>query len=245
MTIKNYNQKKFEDMGIEKEFIHPGGQISPPTPPGTKAMQPWTNEGLVEDPDWKPAPTATAQDIAQAVKTHGYIVRLLANCGVRSKPEKVIAAVTAYVAYGNFQKASDDVEMQERTLRRWSEQEWWPEVVEYVNRVIDVKLESEMTGIIEKSLEQIADRIENGDFLTHQGKLSGERKPLDATQLTKLFATGFDKRLLQRGATRAVQGDSNQTTMGRLESIASRIEQAAEKSKAITREGVTIEGSTE
>lgn len=187
------------------------------------------------DPKRLQAPTST-DDSDHRGKSETYIMALLASTHSPHTPEKIIEVLTRYVTLGSYEKATEGTGISPNTVKGWKRQDWWPEVYAFVARSVDTRLEGYMTGIMESAIEHIKERMEHGDYLVHQGKLTGERKPLDVGDLVKVFGVMFDKRQLSRGLS-AISGGDNVSQMDKLEAIAKRLESAMEK-----RFGVTLEG---
>ena len=85
------------------------------------------------------------------------------------------------------------------TIQSWRGQDWWIELSEKVHTTIDQDLVSKQTEIVETALEEIQDRLQNGDAVVN--KRTGEitRKPVSMRDATIVANTMTDKRQLLRG----------------------------------------------
>lgn len=249
MPTKRQVRKKLADMGVEAKYLAgQDGALSPVA--GALKGTAWTDNPnktnlrpsmevdaeSVKGGDPKGLQLSTSTDNQQPDNSETYIMGLLASTRSPHPPEKVIEVLTRYVTLGSYEKATEGTGISPNTVKGWKRQDWWPEVYAFVARSVDTRLEGYMTGIMESAVEHIKERMEHGDHLVHQGKLTGERKPLDVGDLVKIFGVMFDKRQLSRGLS-AISGGESISQMDKLEAIAKRLESAMEK-----RFGVTLEG---
>ena len=84
-------------------------------------------------------------------------------------------------------------------IRDWRLQEWWPEMLEKIHASIDTDIVSKYTGLVDKALDVIQDRLINGDHV--YDKRTGEihRKAVSMRDANTVAATVVDKRQLLRG----------------------------------------------
>jgi hypothetical protein len=102
--------------------------------------------------------------------------------------EKKIDVVTKYMALGNFRLVSELTGVTYRTLMNWRKEDWWAELVEEIRNTRKTELNSKLSKIVDKSLEVIQDRLENGDIILNNktGELMRKEISLkDANQVTK------------------------------------------------------------
>lgn len=246
MPTKRQVRKKLADMGVEAKYLAgQDGQLSPVK--GTLKGAAWTdNPDSVNlrpsvldtkggDPKDSNHVLGEAPDEG-AVLNENHVLALLSSGKSPYPPERILEVITRYVTLGSYEKAVEGTGISANTVKSWKRQDWWPEVYAFASRMVDTRLEGYMTGIMENAIEQIQERLVNGDHLVHQGKLTGERKPLDISDLGRIFGIMYDKRQLSRGLS-AISGVAS-NPMDKLETIAKRLESAMEK-----RFGVTIEGT--
>jgi transposase-like protein len=143
--------------------------------------------------------------------------------------EKRIEAVALYAATGSFERVSDLSGVPVGTLKSWRKAEWFQELLREIRQENNEKIDSKFTDIIEGALEQLEDRIVNGDWVqTSKGELL--RKPVGAKDLSLVAAINVDKRQLLRGeATSRTEsvGKSDEKQIGRLEKLAETFENLA------------------
>lgn len=142
--------------------------------------------------------------------------------------EKRIEAVTIYAATGHFGKTAELTKVPEHLIRQWRKQDWFKELLNEVRAENNEKLDAKFTEIVEKSLEQLVDRVENGDYhVLRDG--STVRKPIAAKDLSLVAAINVDKRQLLRGepTSRSESVDKVVGPVERLENLAKTFEDLA------------------
>lgn len=84
------------------------------------------------------------------------------------------------------------------TLRQWKISKWWQDTVKDIQSEDKQKLDAQLTKILDKTLEQMMDRLDSGEFLYDQktGKL--KRTPVKLRDATAAFNSVLDKRMLIR-----------------------------------------------
>mgnify|MGYP000882103540 FL=1 len=95
------------------------------------------------------------------------------------------------------------------TIEGWRRQDWWKELVEKMQAEDDQKLDAKTTKLIDKALEQLMDRIENGEHIYDQKTGKIKRMPAKLRDLNTAFNTILDKRqLLRRQPTKIIEQQS-------------------------------------
>jgi hypothetical protein len=97
-----------------------------------------------------------------------------------------------------------------QTVRHWRLQDWFKDLVEELRREDDHSTDAKLTGIVNKALDTVVDRLENGDFMFDPKSSAFVRKPLLAKDVTKIADTMFDKRNLLRGKPTSISGKQEQ-----------------------------------
>ena len=116
-------------------------------------------------------------------------------------PEEKKIEVAALFAAGvsNSKELERLTGVKDTAIRKWKTEDWWPEMLERIHVAHDQETVSKFTKIIDNSLEQIQDRLINGDYI--YDKKSGEiiRKPVSLKDATSTASVIVDKRQLLRG----------------------------------------------
>ena len=97
-----------------------------------------------------------------------------------------------------------------QTVRHWRLQDWFKDLVDELQREDDHSTDAKLTKIVDKALDTVVDRLENGDFMYNSKKNEFVRKPLLAKDVTKIADTMFDKRNLLRGKPTSISGKQEQ-----------------------------------
>lgn len=111
---------------------------------------------------------------------------------------KKIEVVTTYLALGKAPMVEAVTGVPQQTIRIWKMQPWWKELEEEIRREENLELDSRLGKIVDKSLEVVMDRLENGDFTLNSktGKVS--RIPVKLRDATMASNALIDKRQLIR-----------------------------------------------
>lgn len=126
--------------------------------------------------------------------------------------KKQLEAVTTYLATGSIAETSRIINVPYRTVQSWKlESEWWPKVVEEIQSGENQKIDQKMSKIIDKTLEKLVERIEDGDYMYDQKTGRMVKVPLKARDLERITSGLFDKRQLIRKQPTNIKADpSNQ-----------------------------------
>lgn len=127
--------------------------------------------------------------------------------------KKQLEAVTTYLATGSIAETSRIINVPYRTVQSWKlESEWWPKVVEEIQSGENQKIDQKMSRIIDKTLEKLVERIEDGDYMYDQKTGRMVKVPIKARDLERITSGLFDKRQLIRKQPTNIKSDpSNQT----------------------------------
>ncbi len=84
--------------------------------------------------------------------------------GWHSEKDRIRAA-TVYAVTGNASRTSELTGIPSGTIRQWKTQEWWPQIIDRIRAEHDDELDVKFTAIVDRTIEQIQDRIEKGDYI--------------------------------------------------------------------------------
>lgn len=113
-------------------------------------------------------------------------------------------AVAQYVVLGNYTRVSEIVNISDRTLQCWAQTEWWAELYSKIQCEKKAELDAALTKTIHDSIDQVHDRIRNGDYVLNKQSKSGDnesqliRKPIGGKDLMTIGAIAYDKRQIGR-----------------------------------------------
>ena len=115
-----------------------------------------------------------------------------------------VDACTMYCVYGDFEQVSSLTKVPADILRIWHQEPWWVEIQKQVYVEQNENLSSRINQVLDKSLEEIAERLELGDVFYDSKNGDFKRKPVEAKTLAMLFDTLTSKRQLVRGAPTSI-----------------------------------------
>ena len=114
-------------------------------------------------------------------------------------PEAKIQAVSQYLVLGNMALVSATTGIPHQLLRAWKGQPWWKDVEVQVRATENVQMDSKLSKIVDKSLDAVLDRVENGEFVYNQKTGQIIRKPANLRDIAKVSVDVLSKRELLRG----------------------------------------------
>lgn len=110
-----------------------------------------------------------------------------------------INAVTTYLASGNMSLTSVATEIPLATLTRWKVTPWFKEMVEQIRAEENLVLDAKLSKVVNKSVDALLDRVENGDFQFDQKTGSIVRVQIKARDASKITTDMIDRRQLLQG----------------------------------------------
>jgi len=153
-----------------------------------------------------------------------------AKTNIRWADSQKIEAATTYLVTGNMRMVAHMLKIPEVTLYSWKKTEWWAEIIKEIKGQENLVLSNKLKKIVDKSLELVSDRLENGDFIYDQkaGKLV--RKPMAAKDLHKIAVDMIDKQAVLENKESVTIAEEN--VASKLEKLAQQFEQFANKVEA-------------
>ena len=118
--------------------------------------------------------------------------------GVQWPEKKKLQAVTTYVSCGSPTMTAAMTGVPVKTLENWMRQPWWKEYIQEIHYQDDIKLDDKLSKVLEKSMDAVLDRIENGDTVydPRTGKIV--RVPAKLRDVQKVSSDTIDKKQLLR-----------------------------------------------
>jgi len=117
--------------------------------------------------------------------------------GSRYTDENRREAAITYLVTGNLRATAKQSNVNERTLADWVRSDWWDGLLQSLHAEKGRELDSKLTQVIDRALDELADRLVNGDpKLTRDGSLV--RVPIPAKDAAIVAAVMFDKRQILR-----------------------------------------------
>lgn len=109
--------------------------------------------------------------------------------------EKKIEAVTTYLALGNLRQVAAVTGVSHGMIKQWRIAPWWKELETEIIASRRIASGNKLSKIVDKSLDVIDDRLDNGDFVYNSKSGEVHRKPV-----TLRDATTAANALMQRAA---------------------------------------------
>ena len=147
--------------------------------------------------------------------------------------KKQLEAVTTFLATGSIAETSRLINVPYRTVQSWKlDSDWWPELVNEIQSGENQKTDNKMSKVIDKTLEMLMSRIEEGDYQYDQKTGRLVKVPLKARDLERISSGLFDKRqLIRKQPTNIKVSDLNQAD--RLLKLAEQFAQFSGKTKQL------------
>jgi hypothetical protein len=125
--------------------------------------------------------------------------------------EKKIEVVTKYLALGNVRMVSDLTGVGIDTIYDWKNADWWQEAVTEIKKTRSMKLDTKLSQLVDKSLEVIADRLENGEVVVNNKTGEIVRRPVSLRDSGRIANDLLAKQILLE--EKANQAEVRETTM--------------------------------
>lgn len=133
-----------------------------------------------------------------------------------------LEAAIAYLMTGSAEEAGRMVNVPGRTIREWTKESWWEDVIKEAQTVKQKELDAIWTGLIHKAADKLRTTIDEGEtVLTKNGEI---KIPVKAKDLAIIMSIAVDKRALMRG-----QATSRKETV----TIEKKLDMIADKFKEI------------
>lgn len=125
--------------------------------------------------------------------------------------KKHLEVITTYLATGSVGETSKLCNIPSITIRSWMQKDWWESTIKEIQSGEGQKQDNKMTKVIDKALEMLITRIEEGDYQYDQKTGRLVKVPLKARDLERVASGLFDKRqLIRKQPTNIKESDMNQ-----------------------------------
>lgn len=107
--------------------------------------------------------------------------------------------LAAWATCGQFTKVAQEIkDVPYPTMVSWRHQDWWEPALQEFRKLHGAYMDARMTGLLEKKLNAMEDRLDNGDeFVDKDGEI--RRKKVTYRDLAIGTGVIYDKRALNRG----------------------------------------------
>lgn len=108
---------------------------------------------------------------------------------------KRIQAVTTYLILGKSPLVEAAIGVPAGTIRRWKQEPWWADLVSQIQTEDDQELDAKLRHRVDKALDVVADRLDNGDFMFDPKSGEFRRRPVSLKDAWKTNKEMIDLRL--------------------------------------------------
>jgi hypothetical protein len=113
--------------------------------------------------------------------------------------EKKIEVVSQFLVLGNLKMVAAMTGVSYDLVRQWKTQPWWKELESEIRQTQNIEMDTKLSKIVDKSLDAVLDRVENGDFVYDQKTGQIVRKPVALRDVHRVSVDTLSKRELLRG----------------------------------------------
>lgn len=149
-----------------------------------------------------------------------------------------IKAACVYAVTGSAAETGRILGVKSGTIRQWRLQPWWPQVIERIRSEHDDELDVRFTQVIDKTVTELNDRLEHGDYIFDVKEGILRRKPMGGKEVAVVTSIMMDKRSLLRERKKVRTEET--AVMDRLKNLAKEFEKFV-KAKDITPEKIVVE----
>lgn len=119
-----------------------------------------------------------------------------------------IETVTLWLATGNLALTAATLGIPEITCRKWKASPWWKQMVEDFRQEENISLDATLSKVVKKSVEQLLDRVEGGDYQYDQKTGQLVRKPISARDAATITKDMLDRRDILQGKKEVISNDA-------------------------------------
>lgn len=120
--------------------------------------------------------------------------------------QKKLEVVTTYLTLGNAPLTEAVTGVSRHTIRHWKLTDWWKDIERELRDGENLELSTKLKRIVDKSIEVVADRLDNGDHIFNPKTGEILRIPVKARDALRAAETMIDKRqILLDKPTRIVE----------------------------------------
>lgn len=121
--------------------------------------------------------------------------------------DKRVEVISAYIALGNASLVEGVTGVPSGTVRQWRTQDWWREMETQLRTEGNLELDAKLKKLVNKSIDAVMDRIENGEFMFNVKTGNIDRIPAKLRDVAKVASDAIDKSvLLQKFTTKVEEG---------------------------------------
>ena len=147
--------------------------------------------------------------------------------------EKKIEVVSQFLVLGNLKMVAAMTGVSYDLVRQWKTQPWWKELEAEIRQTQNIEMDTKLSKIVDKSLDAVLDRVENGDFIWDQKAQQIKRKPVALRDIHRVSVDMISKRELLRGNATERKETSQATVAEQLKVLADEFAKWTKKPEVI------------
>lgn len=110
--------------------------------------------------------------------------------------KKRLEVLTTFLATGSQAHTSAITGVPEETIRTWRKADWWLERAKEIKSDNNIQLDQRLTKVMDKALDAVIDRIENGEYMYDPRTGDIVRVPAKLRDVQKVSNDMIDKKIL-------------------------------------------------
>ena len=153
-----------------------------------------------------------------------------------------VAFVQRMLVHGNIRKASEELGIPLVTFHSWKNSEWFPQLVSEVKLQQKLETSNKLNQVVDRALEIVMDRMENGDYVLNNKTGEIVRKPVQLKDASKVAHEILGKKLIldKQQTDENIQTDTVSDTLKKLASEFAKFNKNISKQNAQTIEFVEV-----
>lgn len=132
---------------------------------------------------------------------------------------KRMETITTYLSTGSFVLTEAMTGVPVETIRAWRRYPWWKETVEEIQNQETIQLDKKLAKVMDKALDNVMDRLENGEYLYDEKTGKVRRVPAKLRDTNKVLTDMIDKKQLIKKVNKPVD-ETKQITADHLVKLA-------------------------
>lgn len=134
--------------------------------------------------------------------------------------ETKVDAVQKFLSLGNVRATCDVTRVPYETLRVWRQEPWWATIVSDIQTSKRAALNNRLGGVVDKSLELVEDRLENGDFVLNNKTGQIMRKPAALKDVARIATDVIGRQIAMEELASRDTSDDSKTIQETLKELA-------------------------
>lgn len=147
---------------------------------------------------------------------------------MRSDETKIEVVKTYLALGGNLALTASVTEISKDTLKVWKASAWWSNLVNEIKKCEKLELSAKTKRILDASMNVLADRVSNGDFIYDQKQGTLIRKPISAKDAHSISVDLIDRVQILDKETQD-EPENKDKDLARLEALADKFAKIANK----------------